>query len=117
MARNDIIKLYVGVAWAMFTSGAIACVFTKSAWPVAVVAVAWLLSFGTSSIQPTVPDTYKQERNDVDTQGILDKFAAEQGWDEASQIDVLLRYIENQGSDDAFHDFLAEAAAQENEGA
>lgn len=34
--------------------------------------------------------------------------ADEEGWSDATQIDVLLRYIENQQSPEAFQDFLAE---------
>lgn len=37
--------------------------------------------------------------------------AAEEGWSDATQIDVLLRYIENQQSFEAFEDFLAELRA------
>lgn len=32
--------------------------------------------------------------------------AADEGWTEGAQIDVLLQYIENQGASDAFMDFL-----------
>lgn len=34
--------------------------------------------------------------------------AAEEGWHERTQIDVLLQYIENQDSAAAFEDFLAQ---------
>ena len=39
---------------------------------------------------------------------LLADAAERAGWSESRQIDVLLRYIENQGSNDAFADFLDE---------
>lgn len=36
---------------------------------------------------------------------------AQDGWHERTQIDVLLQYIENQGSAAAFEDFLAQMQA------
>ena len=50
----------------------------------------------------------------MDAESIFSRLAHRQGWSEASQIDVLLRYIENQGSPDAFQDFLEGQAAEEN---
>ena len=37
---------------------------------------------------------------------MLEATAAEEGWTEATQIDVLIQYIENQNAPDAFADFL-----------
>jgi hypothetical protein len=34
----------------------------------------------------------------------------ERGWTDAALLDVVLDYIDNQGSDDAFEDYLREAA-------
>lgn len=45
----------------------------------------------------------------------FERVAAEQGWNDQSRIDVLLRYIESQASFAAFADFLATQAAFENE--
>ena len=39
--------------------------------------------------------------------------ASEEGWTEATQVDLLLRYIENQDSACAFSDFLAEQRADD----
>jgi hypothetical protein len=46
----------------------------------------------------------------------FDAIALEEGWDDATQIAVLLRYIGNQGSDDAFADFLNEQRAEPLDG-
>lgn len=47
---------------------------------------------------------------------MFELIAAQQGWTETTQISVLLEYIENQQSEEAFSDFLLEKQAQENEG-
>lgn len=39
--------------------------------------------------------------------------ASEEGWTEATQVDLLLRYIENQDSACAFADFLADQRADD----
>lgn len=39
---------------------------------------------------------------------LFETIVAEEGWHEPTQIDVLLQYIENQGSAAAFEDFLAQ---------
>ncbi|MCP5400475.1 MAG: hypothetical protein H6921_14735 [Sphingomonas sp.] len=39
---------------------------------------------------------------------IFDTIASAEGWYERTQIDILLQYIENQSSPDAFADFLAQ---------
>lgn len=44
----------------------------------------------------------------------VDQIAEQQGWDDASLLELALTYIENQQSDDAFIDFLQVAAAEEN---
>lgn len=46
---------------------------------------------------------------------LFEEIADQQGWTEATQVDVLLRYIENQGSFEAFQDFLSEQVATEDE--
>lgn len=42
---------------------------------------------------------------------LFETTVAEEGWDERTQIDVLLQYIENQGSAAAFEDFLVQMRA------
>lgn len=39
---------------------------------------------------------------------IFDAIASAEGWYERTQIDILLLYVENQSSPDAFADFLAQ---------
>jgi hypothetical protein len=39
---------------------------------------------------------------------LFETMTTEEGWHERTQIDVLLQYIENQGSEAAFEDFLAQ---------
>lgn len=48
------------------------------------------------------------------TEQIIDRFARQQGWDLNTQLDLALRYIEDQGSPDAFEDFLVGIAETEN---
>lgn len=45
---------------------------------------------------------------------MFETIANEQGWSEATQIAVLLEYIENQQSDAVFKDFLLEKQDFEN---
>lgn len=47
---------------------------------------------------------------------LFEATAAEEGWHDRTQIDVLLQYIENQGSAAAFEDFLAQMRADALEG-
>lgn len=42
---------------------------------------------------------------------MFEKIAEEQGWSEATKVLVLLAYIENQGSDEAFIDFVRQYGA------
>jgi hypothetical protein len=51
----------------------------------------------------------------VDADTIMARFAARAGWDSDSRLTLALRYIENQGANDAFRDFLAEQVADEEE--
>lgn len=44
----------------------------------------------------------------MDADSLMAKHAAAQGWTEATQLILALRYIENQGANDAFEDFLRE---------
>ena len=46
---------------------------------------------------------------------ILDRIAAEQGWSAATQLELALRYIDFQGSNDAFRDFLLQQQDAEEE--
>lgn len=46
---------------------------------------------------------------------ILDFYASRQGWNQQSQMDLALRYIENQGSNGAWRDFLQDCADVEND--
>lgn len=43
----------------------------------------------------------------------MDFYAEKCGWNVQTQLDLALQYIANQGSDDAFDDFLAEIADEE----
>jgi hypothetical protein len=45
----------------------------------------------------------------------FDEIANAQGWSDASRVAVLLRYIENQDSNEAFIDFLEREAEEEDE--
>lgn len=49
----------------------------------------------------------------MSTTTILERFADEQGWNDASQRDVLERYIDNQRDDEALIEYLVNAAADE----
>ena len=44
-------------------------------------------------------------------------WAAKQGWDLNTQLALALEYIDRQQADDAFEDFLAQVAREENEAA
>jgi len=46
---------------------------------------------------------------------ILEKIAAEQGWNETTQLELALRYIDFQGGNDAFRDFLLQQQDEENQ--
>lgn len=48
------------------------------------------------------------------TRDIIFDIADKQGWNTGTMLDLALRYIENQRSDEAFRDFLLDTAAQEN---
>jgi len=45
---------------------------------------------------------------------ILDKYGDRQGWDDASKLAIALEYIDNQQDEDAFDQFVAEKADDEN---
>ena len=45
---------------------------------------------------------------------IFDNIAAEEGWTPATQVDVLLGYIENQQTLDAFSDYLEDQRANDD---
>lgn len=45
---------------------------------------------------------------------LFDDKAAVAGWAASTQVDVLLRYIENQQSDDVFEDFLDRQIEEES---
>lgn len=44
----------------------------------------------------------------MSTREIFYRVATDEGWSDDDQIDILLRYIENQAADDSFHDYLVE---------
>ena len=46
---------------------------------------------------------------------LFEKIASEQGWTPETQVQVLLEYVGNQQSDEAFEDFLKEKQKEENE--
>jgi hypothetical protein len=46
----------------------------------------------------------------------FDEAVERTGWNEQSQIEILLEYIANQQSDDAFRDYLAQRVAEEEVG-
>lgn len=46
---------------------------------------------------------------------IFEKYTMQQGWNESTQIQILLEYIENQQSNDAFKEFLSEKSIFEND--
>lgn len=50
----------------------------------------------------------------MSTRDIIFDIADKQGWNTGTMLDLALRYIENQQSDEAFRDFLLDVAAQEN---
>jgi hypothetical protein len=50
-----------------------------------------------------------------DASTIMGQMAEQRGWDVCTQLELALEYISNQGSDDAFADFLAEHAADADE--
>ncbi len=50
----------------------------------------------------------------MESELIIDEIGASQGWDDNSKLMLCLQYIENQGGNDAFRDFLLEQAATEN---
>jgi hypothetical protein len=45
---------------------------------------------------------------------MFEEVAEAQGWTEATQVSVLLDYINNQQSDEAFIDYILELQGQEN---
>jgi len=47
---------------------------------------------------------------------LFETIAADEGWHDRTQIDVLLQYVENQGSAPAFEDFLAQMRVDALEG-
>lgn len=50
----------------------------------------------------------------MSTESIFERIAEQRGWNLQSQVDVLLRYIDNQQSNTAFRDFLLEQAEDES---
>lgn len=47
-------------------------------------------------------------------QQIVDSFTETQGWSDSTLLDLCMEYIENQGANQAFQDFLSDKAQQEN---
>lgn len=50
----------------------------------------------------------------MSAQHVIDKYQGRQGWTDATVLDLLIGYLDNQGSDDALDACLGEAAAEEN---
>jgi len=46
---------------------------------------------------------------------VMAKHADSQGWNETTMLDLCLEYINNQGDDQAFDDFLSEKCEEEDE--
>lgn len=44
---------------------------------------------------------------------LLEKYAEDAGWNDASKLVVLCRYIDNQGDNTSFRDFLIEQVREE----
>jgi hypothetical protein len=44
---------------------------------------------------------------------VMDEFEADQGWNESTQLSLLMDYIDNQSDDNGFREFLR-SAAEEN---
>lgn len=51
----------------------------------------------------------------MSAEDVMEKIAAAQGWNDASQLALALQYISFQGDDSAFRDFLLQQADAENE--
>jgi hypothetical protein len=49
----------------------------------------------------------------MSAESIIDKIAERTGWNDASKLSLALVYIDNQQSDDAWEDFLVQAADEE----
>lgn len=49
------------------------------------------------------------------SQEILAKHWPQTGWDTDSMLDIICEYVDNQGANDAFADFVAEKAAEEQQ--
>ena len=52
----------------------------------------------------------------MSAENIARTVASEQGWTDATLLDLCLTYIDNQASPDAFEDHLRETANEENNG-
>ena len=50
----------------------------------------------------------------MSTQHVIDKHQDQQGWTDTTVLNLLIGYLDNQGSDDALDDYLGEVAAEEN---
>lgn len=44
---------------------------------------------------------------------IIEKYQGAQGWTDLTVLDLLITYVDNQGSDDALEDYLAQACDDE----
>ena len=47
--------------------------------------------------------------------GILEEAVASQGWNESTQLEIILEYVENQKDPAAFEDFLQQYIFEEDE--
>lgn len=46
------------------------------------------------------------EEKDMSAQSVLDEFEATQGWNESTQLSLLMEYVDNQSDDSGFKAFL-----------
>ena len=42
----------------------------------------------------------------MSAQSVMDQFEAEQGWNESTQLSLLMEYVDNQSDDNGFREFL-----------
>lgn len=50
----------------------------------------------------------------MSTQHVIDQHQGQQGWTDATVLDLLIGYLHNQGGDDALDAYLGEVATEEN---
>ena len=50
----------------------------------------------------------------MNAQFVIDQFQSQQGWTDDTVLDLLVQYIDNQGSGEALYDMLLQIAEEEN---